>query len=74
MEVMKDPVLRTLKYQQLYERSSETAPNTDPIGQFPLRSLFDQYSDKINPQHFYNGLLLAAIVQTIAVDTSICER
>ena len=37
-------------------------------------SLFDQYSEKIDPQHFYNVLLLAAIVQTIAVDTSICER
>ena len=37
-------------------------------------SLFDQYSDKIDSQHFYNVLLLVAIVQTIAVDTSICER
>jgi len=36
--------------------------------------LFDQFSDKGNPQHFYNVLLIAAIVQTIAVDTSICER
>ena len=32
------------------------------------------YSDKIDSQHFYNVLLLAAVVQTIAVDTSICER
>ena len=36
--------------------------------------LFDQFSDKANSQHFYNVLLIAAIVQTIAVDTSICER
>ena len=36
--------------------------------------LFDQFSDKSNPSHFYNVLLLAAIAQTIAVDTSICER
>jgi len=36
--------------------------------------LFDQFSDKDNPRHFYNVLLLAAIVQTIAIDTSICER
>ena len=36
--------------------------------------LFDQFSEKYNPRHFYNVLLLAAIVQTIAIDTSICER
>jgi len=36
--------------------------------------LFDQFSDQGNPQHFYNVLLIASIVQTIAVDTSICER
>ena len=30
--------------------------------------------DKNNPQHFYNVLLLALIVVTFAVDTSICER
>ena len=54
--VMRDDNLRSLKYQELYER------------------LFDQFSEKSNSQHFYNVLLLAAIVQTIAVDTSICER
>ena len=36
--------------------------------------LFDQYSTKSNEQHYYNLLLLAAIVGCIAVDTSICER
>ena len=36
--------------------------------------LFDQYSTKSNNQHFYNVLLLCAIVGCIAVDTSICER
>ena len=36
--------------------------------------LFDQNSDKGNEQHFYNILLLIAIVGCIAVDTSICER
>ena len=36
--------------------------------------LFDQFSDKSNPLHFYNVLLLAAVVQTIAIDTSMCER
>mmetsp|Transcript_9875 Transcript_9875/g.20901 ORF Transcript_9875/g.20901 Transcript_9875/m.20901 type:complete len:235 (-) Transcript_9875:103-807(-) len=36
--------------------------------------LFDQFSEKDNSLHFYNVLLLAVIVQTIAVDTSTCER
>ena len=36
--------------------------------------LFDQFSEKANAQHFYNVLLVAAVVQIIAVDTSICER
>ena len=36
--------------------------------------LFDQFSEKTNPRHFYNVLLLAAFVHIIAVDTSICER
>ena len=29
--------------------------------------MFDQYSEKDNPQHYYEVLLLAAIFQTIAV-------
>ena len=36
--------------------------------------LFDHWSDKKNTQHFYNVLLLVAIVMCVAVDTSICER
>ena len=36
--------------------------------------LFDQRSNKNDDQHFYNVLLLVAIVMCIAVDTSICER
>ena len=36
--------------------------------------LFDHFSDKGNPQHYYNVLLLALIVITFAIDTSICER
>ena len=33
-----------------------------------------QFSDKDNSQHFYNVLLLIAIVHCYAIDTSICER
>lgn len=36
--------------------------------------LFDQYSVKADDQHYYDVLLLVAIVQCIAIDTSICER
>ena len=36
--------------------------------------LFDHFSTKDNEQHYYNVLLLAAIVQCFAVDTSVCER
>lgn len=36
--------------------------------------LFDQRSDKKQEQHYYNVLLLVALVMCIAVDTSICER
>jgi hypothetical protein len=36
--------------------------------------LFDHHSDKKNEQHYYNVLLLVAIVMCIAIDTSICER
>ena len=67
--IARDPILFDLDYVELYER------------------LFDQYSDKflydgqrkvttskLNDQSFYNILVLAAIVQCIAVDTSICER
>ena len=36
--------------------------------------LYDQSSDKSNDQHYYNILLLVAIVGCISVDTSICER
>ena len=35
---------------------------------------FDHDSEKKNDQHFYNVLLLVAIVLSFAVDTSICER
>ena len=35
---------------------------------------FSQMSEKSNPQHLYSVLLLALIVHTFAVDTSICER
>ena len=33
-----------------------------------------QFSEKSNPQHFYNVLLLVMIVHCFAIDTSICER
>lgn len=33
-----------------------------------------QFSEKKNPQHFYNILLLVAIVHCFAIDTSVCER
>ena len=36
--------------------------------------MFDQFSEKKNPRHYYNVLLIVAIVQCIAIDTSICER
>ena len=36
--------------------------------------LFDQMSDKANPQHYFSLLLLSLIVITCSVDTSICER
>ena len=36
--------------------------------------MFDHSSTKTNPIHFYNVLLLAAIVMCMAIDTSICER
>lgn len=36
--------------------------------------LFDHFSDQKNEQHYYNVLLVAATVQCIAVDTSVCER
>ena len=36
--------------------------------------MFDQFSEKQNPQHFYNILLVVAIVHCFAIDTSICER
>jgi len=36
--------------------------------------LFDQYSNKDNGQHFYNILLIVAVVHCFAIDTSICER
>ena len=36
--------------------------------------LFDHSSVKANPLHFYNVLLLVAIVMCMAIDTSICER
>ena len=43
-------------------------------GAVHYKRLFDQMSDKTNPQHFYSLLLLALIVISFAVDTSICER
>ena len=36
--------------------------------------MFDQYSEKKNPQHFYNILLVVGVVHCFAIDTSICER
>ena len=36
--------------------------------------LIDQYSVKADGQHYNDVLLLVAIVQCIAIDTSICER
>ena len=36
--------------------------------------LFDHSSDKAEPTHFYNLLLLVAIVMCMAIDASICER
>jgi len=49
--------MRSLKYQELYER------------------LFDQYSEKDAPQHFYEVLLLAAHrPDPRRRHTSICER
>ena len=36
--------------------------------------MFDQYSEKDNPQHFYNILLIVAVAHCFALDTSICER
>ena len=78
LEVMKDSNLRTLKYHELYERCDRTR-NLSHISTSQSRPispdrLFDQFSEKTNPRHFYNVLLLAAFVHIIAVDTSICER
>ena len=36
--------------------------------------MFDQFSVKTNHQHYYNVLLIVAIVHCFAIDTSICER
>ena len=36
--------------------------------------MFDQKSEKSNPQHFYNVLLVVSLVFGFAIDTSICER
>ena len=36
--------------------------------------LFDHFLEKSNIQHFYHILFLAAVVQCLAVDTSICEH
>jgi hypothetical protein len=36
--------------------------------------LFDHSSEKSNPLHYHNVLLLVAIVMCMAIDTSICER
>ena len=36
--------------------------------------LYDHYSDKDNDTHYYNILLLAAIISCFAIDTSVCER
>ena len=36
--------------------------------------MFDHESVKSNPLHFFNVLLLVAIVHCFAIDTSICER
>ena len=50
----------------------------DNLRSMPYQTLwqrmFDQFSTKANPRHFYNVLLLVAIVHCIAIDTSICER
>ena len=36
--------------------------------------MFDHFSDRRNPQHFYHVLLVVALVFCFAIDTSICER
>jgi hypothetical protein len=36
--------------------------------------LYDHYSRKDDPHHFYNVLLLQAMIGCLAMDTSICER
>ena len=36
--------------------------------------MFDQFSSRDNPCHYYNVLLVVAIVHCFAIDTSICER
>ena len=36
--------------------------------------MFDQFSNKDNPRHYYSVLLLVAIVHCYAIDTAICER
>ena len=37
-------------------------------------TIFDHYSEKENPQHFFDLLLLVLMVRCFAVDTAICER
>ena len=50
-------------------------PNVRALKYAPLyERLFDHSSEQANPLHFYNVLLLVAIVMCMAIDTSICER
>ena len=52
--------------------------STESISSLPYNKLyerlFDHHSNKKTDTHYYNVLLLAAIVGCIAMDTSICER
>ena len=38
------------------------------------RRLYDHFSDRSDPGHYYHILMLHLIVSTIALDTSCCER